>query len=620
MSRADGRDTPDWLRRASLALALLMLGANLLAWLRWGTDLPFLDDWRAYNEGRATSLAPAHLFAASNNTIAPVGLALDALAQRWLGGNPLPYQSLSMLGVLGGLLWLQWRLLRWATLDAGTAAVAFACTLFMLQSGSYWGEQSLAYHQALPLLALLGAALLNFTVAWRRGWRNAAVGGAGMLAGLSYVSGAVGALVMGASWLLLALWMPASSALRRRAVQGGGALALAGAATTALQLWLTRRTGADERGQGFVFTWPHEAEFWYYLAGKLGRASGHGFASLPAELAWVALLLLMLLGAALFVGHRAFAAGGRGSARARRTVLVLWPLLAVVLVYLALVSLGRAGLRDPAIDSAGELFRFAYLRFHFFWATLLWPWVAVVGAMWLTSARGRPVSRAMAWGWLAVIVGVGLARGVFDVGTYYRSASEFRAGEIRCLSRQLGSARPIGCPGFEVLDMPDWTRAYNHARDIGASFVRYLPIVEREGFGADLLRWDRPADQARVRWQGVQALPDGWMQPAGDPQMLVALPEADMARCRVLGVRLTLQAREADAAQFFFRRLGRAEFSEADSVRKSYWPGLAEGVELEFVADSRTGFDPLLRIDPADGAAQFRLTELRVACRLWAGP
>ena len=198
------------------------------------------------------------------------------------------------------------------------------------------------------------------------------------------------------------------------------------------------------------------------------------------------------------------------------------------------------GGRRACGESAGALFRFAYLRFHFFWATLLWPWVAVVGVLWLTSARGRPVRPAMGWGWLAVIVGIALVRGVFDVGTYYRSASEFRAGEIRCLSRQLGSARPISCPGFEVLDMPDWTKAYNHARDIGASFVRYLPIVERESFGADLLRWDRPADQARVRWQGVQALPDGWMQPAGDPQMLVALPEADMARCRVLGVRLTL--------------------------------------------------------------------------------
>ena len=93
-----------------------------------------------------------------------------------------------------------------------------------------------------------------------------------------------------------------------------------------------------------------------------------------------------------------------------------------------------------------------------------------------------------------------------------------------------------------------------------------------------------------------------------------------MARCRVLGVRLTLQARAADAAQFFFRRFGSAEFSEADSVRKPYPSDPAEGVELEFVADSRTGFAPWLRLDPADGAAQFRLTDLRVACRLWAGP
>ena len=331
MSRADRVGTQRWLLRASTALALLMLGANLLAWLRWGTDLPFLDDWRAYNEGRATSLLPVHLFAASNNTIAPVGLALDALAQRWLGGNPLPYQSLSMLGVLGGLLWLQWRLLRWASPDMKTAAVAFACTLFMLQSGSYWGEQSLAYHQGLPLLALLGAALLNFAVTWRQGWRNVAVCGAGVLAGLSYVSGAVGALFMGATWLLLAFCMRPGSALRRRAVQGGTALALAGAATTALQLWLTRRTGADERGQAFALTWPHDAEFWYYLAGKLGRSSGHGFSSLTAEVAWVALLLLTLLGAVLFVGYKAFVTGGRGSARARRTALVLWPLLAVVL-------------------------------------------------------------------------------------------------------------------------------------------------------------------------------------------------------------------------------------------------------------------------------------------------
>ena len=147
-----------------MVLPCAMLVVNVLSWLRWGIDLPFLDDWRAYNEQRSTSLAWSRLFEATNNTVAPVGLALDALAQRWLGGNPLPYQTLSMLATLGGLLLLQWRLLGWALRQPLWQALAFACTFFMLQSGSYWGEQNLAYHQALPLLGLMGAAVLGLTV------------------------------------------------------------------------------------------------------------------------------------------------------------------------------------------------------------------------------------------------------------------------------------------------------------------------------------------------------------------------------------------------------------------------------------------------------------------------
>ena len=61
----------------AFALPLLMLAMNVLAWLRWGTDLPFLDDWRAYDEKNALSLSPTRLFEAINNTITPVGLALD---------------------------------------------------------------------------------------------------------------------------------------------------------------------------------------------------------------------------------------------------------------------------------------------------------------------------------------------------------------------------------------------------------------------------------------------------------------------------------------------------------------------------------------------------------------
>ena len=125
-------------------------------------------------------------------------------------------------------------------------------------------------------------------------------------------------------------------------------------------------------------------------------------------------------------------------------------------------------------------------------------------------------------------------------------------------------------------------------------------------------------DHSRVTWRHAEQLSNGWMQTGDDPIVLVSLPGGDMARCRVLGVQLALESRQADIAQLFFRRLGQPAFSEADSVRKPYQPGVDGMAELEFTVDSPTGFAPELRIDPAEGAAQLRLTELRVTCRLWS--
>lgn len=595
------------LQRACVALPLFMLAANVLAWLRWGTDLPFLDDWRAYNTEQTTSLAPARLFEAANNTIAPVGLALDALAQRWLGGNPLPYQTLSMLGVLGGLLWLQWRLLGWALRQPVWQALAFAFTVFMLQSGSYWGEQNLAYHQALPLLALLGAAWLNFgrtrPDAAAGGWRLAGVLALGLLAGLSYVSGAVGALVMGGGWWLLAWRMP-PQALRAHGMSGGAALALAGLLTTALQMGLTRRSGADSLGQSMRLTWPHEGDFWWFMAGKLGRTSGHGFESLALEAAWVALLALALLAAAAFALRGVWAAGG---ARRRRLALVWLPLLAVVLAYLALVSLGRAGLRGADEQGAAALFRLAYGRFHFFWATLLPPWLAAT----LAVALRRRAERALAALLLAALA-LAAARGVFDVAAYYRSASAFRAGEIRCLARQLGSGQPVLCQGFDAVGITDFTRAYLHARRVGASFVRYLPIAGRDGFGHEMLR----LEPGQMRWQQARQLEDGWLQGLGDAQLLLAMPADRAAACRVLGVQALLRAGQSGVAQLFYRLRGQAGFEEGRSVRKPYAASRERAALIEFVIESPEGLEPELRLDPLEGQGEFRVDELRVACLL----
>lgn len=612
MPRADGSK---WLLRASVALPLAMLAANLLAWLRWGTDLPYFDDWLAYDQGTSLSLSPRHLFQAINNTISPVGLTLDVLAQRGLGGNPLPYQTLSMLGVLGGLLALQWRLLGWAMRDTRAQAVLFGFCFLMLQSGSYWGEQNLAYHQALPLLALLGAACLALPAGAGGAWRVTAVFGLGLLAGLSYISGAIAALVMGVSWVLLGwvLRRQPARALAWRVRCHGAALLLAGTLTSALQIVLTRGVEQKRDHQYMGLTWPDRVDFWAYLAGKIGRSTGHAFASMALEVLWVVLLTVAVVAATALALRGLGMFGGVGRARLRRWALVFIPLSGVVLSYLLIVSLGRAGLRDPSIQGAGPVFEFAYLRFHFFWVTPLLPWLAAAVVGWRRWAQ--PAAAAL----LVLACALGLVRGVFDVPAFYRSASAFRVEEIRCLDRQLGAGEPIRCKGFSQMGLPDLTRAFVHARDIQASFVRYFPIVGREGFGRTVLHWQGADGFKPARWVHARAQSDGWMRGEDDPQMIATLPDADrLSHCRVLGVQLSVQARQADTVQVFYRLLGQAGYGEAQSVRRPYDSAGDAPVRLEFSLDSPTGFEPELRVDPVDGPGGFRVSDLRVTCRLLA--
>ena len=153
-------------------------------------DLPFYDDWRAYIQGRAGLLDLGYLFTPENGTYYPVGKMLDAIAQRYLDGNSVAYQFLSMTIVLGSLLALQWRLLSFAMKDRLFAASAFSLTVFMLQPGSYWGHQNLAYHQAVPLLCLVAVLALGCRVrpyrangslpgscgAWAHRWSDLHVG------------------------------------------------------------------------------------------------------------------------------------------------------------------------------------------------------------------------------------------------------------------------------------------------------------------------------------------------------------------------------------------------------------------------------------------------------------
>lgn len=579
------------LRRVCMVLPIIMLAANVVCWLRWGTDLPFFDDWYALSEGQSKSLRISRLFKTRNDTVGPVGLALDTLAQRWLGGNPLPYQTLSMLFVLGGMLWLQWCLLGWVLRKPIWQSLAFVLTFFMLQPGTYWGEQNIAYHQALPLLALFSASWLNFCSSVHTLPRLTGVALLGLLSGLSYISGAIGSLVIGGAWLLQSCLI-CPTALRKRSLSGGFMLGLAGALTTTLQVWLSI---AQDSARWIFYAWPNEGAFWFFAAGVLGRSTGAGFDALVAEIFWVILLFFAWFFAIVFAlrGIKAV------NARHRRFAVVCFPLLVCVVSYLAMVSFGRAHLA-PSPQNAENIFLSAYNRFHFFWLTLLWPWITTSFVL-MSQRRAVPVFITA----LMIFFSIAVCRGVFDVPSYYRNVSKIRETDIRYVMSMLNGGDPSL---YEWrLAGANFMQSYLHARAVGASFVRYFPLVERHGFGREMLR----LGHGEGAWQFVQDAGHGWKHGTGESHMLLSLPGTE--NCQVIGLQVTMQARYEGASKLYYRHLGQTEFEERRSVRKPYNAG---EVELEFVLDNPGGFEPHVRFHPLAGDGLFRTERIRASCLL----
>jgi hypothetical protein len=608
-----------------MALPWLMLVANVLAWLRWGTDLPFFDDWRAYDERNALSLDPKRLFEAINNTISPIGLALDVFAQRWLGGNPLPYQTLTMVTVLGGLLSMQWALLSGVIKDVRIRAVLFGFCVFMLQSGSYWGEQNLAYHQALPLLGLMAATCITFRGRLDGLKLRGAVFLAGLFAGLSYISGSVTAVALGMGWLITSLVIRRHVVMTTMAVRlqtSGVAMLLAGVLTSVVQIAITRNPAPGARRQIMDLTGPVRTDFWAFLAGCVARASGTGFTSLHKELIWFGILALAVMAAVVYALHVLCFKGGWCTSSQRRWAAVFLPLWVMVAVYLGMVGLGRSGAHDPSIQGMGEVFRFGAGRFHFFWVTLLFPWLATGFVVALHRRKVGSVKSFFTVVGLFVAVGV-LAgvRGVFNVPAFYQAASAYQAGMVRCLANQLGHGQPIACPGFEMMDIRDLSRAYVYANEIKASFVRYLPVVDHGNFGVDVLNDSTPVQHESSTQQVRQGLARWPIEPPPDGRWIIPLRNAGILEgCRVLGIRLQLRAIQSDSARVFYRRRSQTEYAAKESVQKAYVVDGHETATLEFTLESWTGFEPELRIDAAEQSRQIGVDELQVVCRVAVQP
>jgi hypothetical protein len=467
---------PKTFRAERLVVALLLLAplvslaVNALAWLSYGIDLPYADDWRTYQDGTAYSLALGDLFTPANDTLFPVGRALDVLAMRWLAGNSVAYQFLSMIAVLGGLLFLQWRLLLSALKDRVLAAAAFSLTLFMLQPESYWGLQNLAYHQAIPVLCLL-AALWIVTIPLRPLMAVPLLLCLGLISGLSYISGAFAMLTLAAVVLFFAVFQPLQ---RRSYVFSGSALLVAGAITTAAQIWVIVSAQQGQISVKVPWARPDELEFWAYLLGKLGRALLLPSGAPGRSLAVTALVVLLVAVIALVFLVR-LVRRKLGTPEEGRSALIFVALVAVVFVYLLLVAAGRTKLRPETITAFLDIFAFGFLRFHFFWATLLWPWVGAAVVLWLSRRRqGQRLAFGMAFLLVALVLPATVWLGGFDHAASYRARMAYRLkNEVNCLEAGLQKGDGIVCVAMAG-SKANIRLSYEFARRHDASFTRYF--------------------------------------------------------------------------------------------------------------------------------------------------
>lgn len=592
-------------------LPVISFTMNLISWMRFGVDLPLLDDIRQYASGGAGRMDWDYIMYPANDTLYPVGLIFDALAFRFLDGNTIAYQAISMVLVLGGILFFQWRLLTICTSSATVRAIAFACTTFILQPDSYWGWQNMAFHQAVPVLCSLWIVYLVLS---KQDYRTSAswIFLISTVSGFTYTSGAFAnlALLIGLCIFNLSLKKNDSLKLRYSAI----AMLLPTVVSVAAQLWVLIWVQHGTHRPDAPMAYPWESDFWFYMLGKIGRSL-----MLPTEHPEMSLsvsIIVLIISAALALIAIFEARRSPESSIVRSTSIAYLCLFGVVLLYLFIIAAGRTNLRPESFINATDIFIFGYARFHFFWACMLWPWVVAFPLEMLIKRHPSIASRTeppiLALALLLILV---YNSKIMSHTEFYRTTQQFRLGILSCLSEGVSRNVPFECaalhPGVNMM------KVYTKYFEIGTSFTKLIMKFPAPSWTKDappIFRMTENPEQ--IVYRNTTVIDKGGkgvlLNTSIDPMMEITLGADDsLKNCSVLQVRGSYKLEKLDFAQLFFLPTGTKSFTETYSMGYQLLSG--DG-EFSFEVHSQTGFEALLRLDPVISSAPIMMKQVEVRC------
>lgn len=617
------RGLGDLIAVALAFLPIYALTSQAMASVKYGVDIPYWDDWVQYLDGKFGSLDLAYLFEPRSGTVYAVGKALDSLEQLFLGGNTVVYQVLSMLVLLGLLLFFQFRLLRQALGGLLVTCAAFVLTMPMLRPDTYWGLITLAYHQGIPTVVLLGSLWLILRSSRISRGRGAVVLTLGVIAGLSYISGAFAITAFGISLVVLS-WFT-HSRLRSNLVRGGMLLTIGGLTTLAIQL--VDIFGGSGGPSGLA--WPWDPRFWAYYLGEIGgslalppqqpNADALRTLALLAVIATAALLLMVVRSLRWLARHRT------SSVHRVTAPLTLITLTAAIAVYLALVAAARARV-DVAPDAPlAQVFAVGLAKEHPFWVTLLWPWVGASfiqvfrnrGALfrrWPFTRRSVPYAAAVV---ALALVGASASKGSYDYQSWYSAVLPLKTDLVTCIDTGINAGVPLYCqPGEPSLDL---TNAVLSAMDHDASFTRYVqfsPTPDSDPALFSLASTDPSAIQISAG-STISQTSGGWTISAQNNAVAtIATGDSQaLAACRALEITAIVRAEQQVVVQVFWSPADRPE-----STMVSMWNVGGGGISMSmhFFLISPSGFADSLRLHFIQDPQDVDLKDVQVRCRVGA--
>ena len=604
-----------------ISLPICNLVLNEIAWLHFGIDIPFWDDWGDYISGTVGSFKWSYLIATVNDTMSPVYKLLNSTVYYpYLNGNSVAYQFITKMVVLGSLLFLQWRLLCLALPNRLFVASAFSLTLLMLQPASYWGIQSSAYIQAVPLVCSLASMYFILREKNSRCSTIPILSILGFISGYSYISGAFATLVLSIIFIIVSKFIENDD--RKVFFNGGLALLVPGVITVMSQMWVLIFVQHGVH-TGKPMTFPIESDFWIYFLGKIARSAmlpiDHPITSITVT---SVLILFILMSLSWSLGFLIM--NKKYTLSEARLFIVFISMFGVIFVYLLLVAAGRANLRyDPGASTLIEMFSYAATSYHYFWLTLIWPWVFAIFLMKLNNfsfIKANKIQLVFSLMVPVIIIILTTSAGVFNQRSYYRDISDQRAEGVKCLIKESQNGGAIQCPGLYPRDL---RVALANARLFSASFVRtipFLPIPLEEAKPTPLFRLSSKIMQSVAMNNIVRLLaplhkPYKLEATNDDPMLFFTMTSRDeMKRCTSLEVGISIKVSKSGVAQLFFLTPGNHNFTEAASKKITVQPSNAFE-KIYFNLTSPIGFGDQLRFDPTTIPQYFELKDFVARCR-----